>query len=65
LTAQALQRREPQRRYQTTELDDYGFFTADQAARRVAPHVSARISAAVHAATAGITIYLPLNADSH
>jgi 8-oxo-dGTP diphosphatase len=51
--------------HQTTELDDYGFFTVDEAARRVAPHVSARIPAAVHATTAGITIYLPLNADRH
>lgn len=49
---------------QEDELQGYRLFHPEQAARRVAPHVSRRIPAAVQAAATGTTIYLPL-LDGH
>jgi 8-oxo-dGTP pyrophosphatase MutT (NUDIX family) len=44
---------------QDSELDEHGFFPPDDAARLVAPHIARRVPAAIRAAAAGTTVYLP------
>ncbi|MEN3537957.1 NUDIX hydrolase [Microbispora sp. ZYX-F-249] len=44
---------------QQEELDDYGFFTADQAASLMPAYLVARLTAAQRARDTGETVYLP------
>lgn len=45
---------------QEEELDDYGFFTAEQAATLMPAYLVARLRAAQRARATGETVYLPV-----